>query len=54
MSRFILISPSADYERKVRASIAPLRGSLQFYQAAYLPERLTTSFGSRPENPRRS
>jgi Flp pilus assembly CpaE family ATPase len=38
MSRFILISPSADYERKVRASIAPLRGSLQFYQAAYLPE----------------
>lgn len=38
MSRFILISPSVDYERRVRASIAPLRGSLQFYQAAYLPE----------------
>ena len=38
MSRFILISPSADYERKVRASIAPLHGSLQFYQAAYLPD----------------
>lgn len=38
MSRFILISPSADYERRVRAAIAPLRGSLQFYQAAYLPE----------------
>ena len=38
MSRFILISPSADYDRRVRAAIAPLRGSLQFYQAAYLPE----------------
>jgi pilus assembly protein CpaE len=38
MSRFILISPSADYERKVRAAVAPLHGSLQFYQAAYLPD----------------
>jgi pilus assembly protein CpaE len=38
MSRFILISPSVEYERKVRASVAPLSGSLQFFQAAYLPE----------------
>lgn len=38
MSRFILITPSVDYERQVRASVNPLRGTLQFYQAAYLPE----------------
>ena len=38
MSRFILISPSLEYEHKVRASVAPLSGSLQFFQAAYLPD----------------
>lgn len=38
MSRFILITPSPDYERKVRASVAPLAGSLQYFQADYLPE----------------
>ena len=46
MSRFILISPSADYERRVRLAIAPLRGSLQYYQAAYLPEAPEESSGS--------
>ncbi|MCT9623747.1 AAA family ATPase [Pseudarthrobacter equi] len=38
MSRFILITPSPEYERTVRASIAPLSGSLQSFQANYLPE----------------
>ncbi|MFE8884698.1 CpaE family protein [Pseudarthrobacter enclensis] len=38
MSRFILITPSPDYERSVRASVAPLSGSLQSFQANYLPE----------------
>ncbi|MFF1251031.1 CpaE family protein [Pseudarthrobacter sp. NPDC058329] len=38
MSRFILITASAEYERTIRASIAPLSGSLQSFQASYLPE----------------
>ncbi|KQQ90512.1 AAA family ATPase [Arthrobacter sp. Leaf137] len=38
MSRFVLITSSADFERSVRSSLAPLSGSVQSFQANYLPE----------------
>ncbi|WP_459791638.1 AAA family ATPase [Arthrobacter sp. AD-310] len=38
MSRFILITPSTDFERRVRMAVAGMPGSLQFFQADYLPQ----------------
>ncbi len=38
MSRFILITPNSDFERKVRSATAGMSGSLQWFQADYLPE----------------
>ena len=38
MSRFVLITPSVDFERKVRSATAGMSGSLQWFQADYLPE----------------
>ena len=53
MSRFILITPNAEYERRVRIATAPMRGTLHFFQAAYLPsgpdEVLSQLSGEPPE-----
>ena len=38
MSRFVLITPSTDFERRVRMATAGMPGSLQFFQADYLPQ----------------
>jgi pilus assembly protein CpaE len=38
MSRFVLITPSVEFERKVRSATAGMSGSLQWFQADYLPE----------------
>lgn len=38
MSRFVLITPSTDFERRVRMAVAGMPGSLQFFQADYLPQ----------------
>lgn len=38
MSRFVLITPSVDFERQVRSATAGMSGSLQWFQADYLPE----------------
>ena len=38
MSRFVLITPNVDFERKVRSATAGMSGSLQWFQADYLPE----------------
>ena len=37
MSRFVLITPNVDFERRVRQSINGLHGSLQVFLADYLP-----------------
>lgn len=53
MSRFILITPNADYERRVRSAVAPMRGTLHYFQASYLPpgpdEVLSQLTGEPPE-----
>lgn len=53
MSRFILITPNAEYERRVRIATAPMRGTLHYFQAAYLPsgpdEVLSQLSGEPPE-----
>ncbi|MEV7572519.1 AAA family ATPase [Pseudarthrobacter sp. NPDC089323] len=38
MSRFVLITPNAEFERRVRMATAGMAGSLQFFQADYLPQ----------------
>lgn len=38
MSRFVLITPSVEFERQVRSATAGMSGSLQWFQADYLPE----------------
>ncbi len=38
MSRFVLITPNTDFERRVRMATAGMPGSLQFFQADYLPQ----------------
>lgn len=38
MSRFVLITPIGDFERKVRSATAGMSGSLQWFQADYLPD----------------
>jgi pilus assembly protein CpaE len=38
MSRFVLITPNHEFERRVRMATAGMAGSLQFFQADYLPE----------------
>lgn len=38
MSRFVLITPNADFEQLVRQAIAGMHGSLHVFQADYLPE----------------
>lgn len=38
MSRFILITADQEFERKVRSATAGMSGSLQWFQADYLPE----------------
>lgn len=38
MSRFVLITPSTDFERRVRMATAGMPGSLQYFQADYLPQ----------------
>ena len=38
MSRFVLITPNVDFEKKVRSATAGMSGSLQWFQADYLPE----------------
>ncbi|MHC6592127.1 AAA family ATPase [Arthrobacter sp. C152] len=53
MSRFVLITPNTDFERRVRMATAAMPGSLQFFQANYLPqgpeEVLTQLLGEPPE-----
>ncbi|CAH0260783.1 AAA family ATPase [Microbacterium sp. Bi128] len=53
MSRFVLITPSVDFERKVRSATAGMSGSLQWFQADYLPEGpdefLSKLLGEQPE-----
>ncbi|MBT2249733.1 AAA family ATPase [Arthrobacter sp. BHU FT2] len=38
MSRFVLITPNVEFERRVRMATAGMPGSLQYFQADYLPE----------------
>ena len=38
MSRFVLITPSTEFERKVRQATSGMHGSLQMFQADYLPQ----------------
>jgi len=38
MSRFVLITPNSDFERRVRMATAGMQGSLQYFQADYLPQ----------------
>lgn len=38
MSRFVLITPTADFERLVQLAVAGLHGSLHVFQADYLPD----------------
>ncbi|MDQ0663515.1 Flp pilus assembly CpaE family ATPase [Arthrobacter ulcerisalmonis] len=38
MSRFVAITPDADFERRVRLAAAGMRGSLHHFNADYLPE----------------
>ncbi|MCA4135128.1 AAA family ATPase [Arthrobacter sp. M4] len=38
MSRFVLITPDSDFERRVRSATAGMSGSLQWFQADYLPD----------------
>lgn len=53
MSRFVLITPNAEFERKVRLATAAMPGTLQYFQADYLPqgpeEVLTQLLGEAPE-----
>lgn len=53
MSRFVLITPNTDFERRVRMATAAMPGSLQFFQADYLPqgpeEVLAQLLGEPPE-----
>jgi pilus assembly protein CpaE len=53
MSRFVLITPNTDFERKVRLATAAMPGTLQYFQADYLPqgpeEVLTQLLGEPPE-----
>ncbi|MCO4263369.1 AAA family ATPase [Pseudarthrobacter sp. MDT3-26] len=38
MSRFVLITPNSDFERRVRMATSGMPGSLQYFQADYLPQ----------------
>lgn len=38
MSRFVLITPNTDFERRVRMATVGMPGSLQYFQADYLPQ----------------
>lgn len=53
MSRFVLITPDPDFERRVRSATAGMSGSLQWFQADYLPagprEILDQLLGEPPE-----
>ncbi|WP_018760417.1 AAA family ATPase [Arthrobacter sp. 135MFCol5.1] len=53
MSRFVLITPNTEFERKVRLATAAMPGTLQYFQADYLPqgpeEVLTQLLGEPPE-----
>lgn len=53
MSRFVLITPNTEFERRVRMATAGMTGSLQFFQADYLPqspeEVLRQMLGEPPE-----
>lgn len=53
MSRFVLITPNGDFEQKVRYATAGMSGSLQWFQADYLPgapdEYLSQLLGEPPE-----
>ncbi|RAX18433.1 MinD/ParA family protein [Pseudarthrobacter sp. AG30] len=53
MSRFVLITPITEFERKVRLATAAMPGTLQYFQADYLPqgpeEVLTQLLGEPPE-----
>ena len=53
MSRFVLITPDVDFEKRVRTATAGMSGSLQWFQADYLPagprEILDQLLGEPPE-----
>lgn len=53
MSRFVLITPNVEFERRVRMATAGMPGSLQYFQADYLPESpeevLRQMLGEAPE-----
>ncbi|MDF2052503.1 AAA family ATPase [Arthrobacter sp. Cr_A7] len=53
MSRFVLITPNSEFERQVRSATAGMSGSLQWFQADYLPdgpdEFLNKLLGEPPE-----
>lgn len=38
MSRFVLITPNADYAHRMQLAVAGMHGSLQVFQADYLPD----------------
>src|SRR6478609_1210588 len=38
MSRFVLITPNADFERRIQLAVSGMHGSLRVFQADYLPE----------------
>lgn len=38
MSRFVLITPDPEFEKRVRTATAGMSGSMQWFKAAYLPE----------------
>ena len=38
MSRFVLITPEADFERRMQLAVSGMHGSLRVFQADYLPE----------------
>lgn len=38
MSRFVLITPNTDFERRMQLAVAGMHGSLHVFQADYLPE----------------
>ena len=38
MSRFVLITPDADFERRIQLAVSGMHGSLRVFQADYLPE----------------
>ena len=54
MSRFVLITPNSDFERRVRMATAGMTGSLQYFAADYLPQGPEEVLGSSSASLRKS